>query len=262
MEEEHQRAWVGLVIEALVISMLSNVVFGSSIGSVSCKYTLSYSPSSAAFAIWLLIYATAFYSVFFQLVGTSYFHIDDTNYYADYKSNLFFALAWFFASLWVPVFSIDEKWSHVLAAMLLCLCASFALAAMVVDGSWSGKGRNKWANAAAFSLLAGWTLTAFTLSLGIAYQALYNCENLDDCDDLESDYNLINTLDTSRYYSYFPVPFILAIPVALLAVWMSNPIFPLPLAWAIFFMQYTHFNFLALLILVGSSVNALIQLYI
>lgn len=259
MEQEHQRAWVGLVVEALVISILSNVVFGSSIGSVSCKYTLSYSPSSAAFIIWLLVYAAAFYSVFFQLVGTSYFHINDTNNYADYKSNLFFALAWFFASLWVPVFTVDEKWSHVLSAILLCLCASFALAAMVVDDSWSGKGSSKWANAAAFSLLAGWTLTASTLSLGIAYQALYNSENLDNCGDLESDYYLVNTLDTSR--TNFPVPLILAIPVALLAVWMSNPIFPLPLAWAIFFMKYTHFNFLAFLILFGSSVNAFIQLY-
>ena len=257
MEEEHQRAWVGLVIEALVISILSNVVFGSSIGSVSCKYTLSYSPSSAAFSIWILIYSTAFFSVFFQLVGPSFFHFDNTNNYADYRSNLFFALAWFFASLWVPVFTIDEKWSHVLSATLLCLCSSFALAAMVVDGPWSGKGSVKWTNAAAFSLLAGWTLTASTLSLGIAYQALYNNENT--CKDLEGDYNLMNTLDTSR--NNFPVPLILAIPVALLAIWMGNPIFPLPLAWAIFFMHYTHFNFLALLILIGSSVNAFIQLY-
>jgi hypothetical protein len=259
MQEEYQRAWVGLVIEALVISILSNIVFGASIGSVSCKYTLSYSPSNAAFLIWILVYSTAFFSVFFQLVGTLYFQIDDENSYADYRSNLFFALAWFFASLWVPVFTLDEKWSHVLSATLLCLCSSFSLAAMVVDGPWAGKGRVKWANATAFSLLAGWTLTASTLSLGIAYRALYNSENLDKCDDLESDYNLMNTLDTSR--ANFPVPLILAIPVALLSVWMSNPIFPLPLAWAIFFMHYTHFNFLAFVILIGSSVNASIQIY-
>lgn len=260
MDEEHQKAWVGLVFEALVISILSSVVFGASIGNVSCKYILSYSPSNAAFGIWTLIYFSAFFSVFFQMVGASHFHIDDANN-VDYKANLFYALAWFFASVWIPVFTIDEKWSHVLSAVLLCLCTSFALAAMVVYGSWSEKGSSKWSNGTAFSLLAGWTLTAFTLSLGIAYETLCNSEEkFNKCDDLESNYNLINTLDTSR--SYFPVPLILAIPVALLTVWMTNPVFPLPLAWAIFFMKYTNFNFLALLILAGSSVNALVQLFI
>ena len=197
----------------------------------------------------------AFLSVFLQLQTN-----DCNGVCADSRANLLFAVAWFFAALWTPAFVMDERWSIVLSAILLFMCASFALSAVMVEDSWrTTESGHKRLNSAAFSLLAGWTMTAFALSVGIAVQALLKQPRNESCELTEKSYTIMNS--TGDPHS-FPAPLLLAIPIAALGVWLKDPVLPLAPAWGIFWMRYTGYNFVALFLLCCSSATSLVMVFV
>lgn len=228
---------------------LSVRVFGRGIGEVSCKYHLNYSPATNAFRIWGLIYSSAIVTVIAQWAS---------HMFADPRANFLYASAWLCASLWTPFFTADKKWTHIVASIVLCVCASCAIGAVVVERAWHHgvEERKRWYIAAPFSLLAGWTLTAAALSVGIAYEANDDAPD-DDCKSERSGYNILNTQINDVNYSFAPL--VISVVVFIVSVLLSDPILPLPVFWGVFHMIPSKPNFCGLGFLFLATCIAMIR---
>ena len=239
MTSENERVWIFIVFVCIATSTISNFAFGSNIGKVSCKYHLSYSPSSEAFSVWILIYSTALLSVAAQL-----FKIKNSE--IGYLSNILFASAWLAAAVWTPTFVQDEIWSHIVAALILVLCAGCALGAVLVMPEFA---ETLWLNRFAFSIFAGWTLTASILSLGIAYSAIRS--NGTECDSDQKNDGEISV-----------IPMILAFVVSVLSIITNDPFLPLAPTWGIIFMQPNHLNWIGIASLSVSFIISLLRVLV
>jgi len=249
--------WVVVVLISIILSIISGWVFGRGIGDVSCTYHLNYSPATRAFGIWSVIYLLGFTTVLAQLI--SYMRLN--NMFAAKEANLLYALAWFCATLWTPIFVADKKWTHILASVTLCACASCALAATVVENAWQHDvdERRRWFIAAPFSMLAGWTMTAAAVAVGIAYEANDNRPD-DNCKTERSGYNILYTPVDVEDYSFAPL--VLALVVAIVAVWLPDPVLPLPVIWAIYHMVPSYPNWIGFVLLCAASVFATGRVYL
>lgn len=249
--------WVEVVLISIIFAIMSGGTFGRGIGDVSCTYHLNYSPATEAFGIWGVIYFLAFTTVFAQWAS----YMRPHHMFATPEANLLFASAWLFATLWTPAFVSNKKWTHIVAAILLCACASCALGASVVENAWQHDvdERRRWYIGVPFSMLAGWTLTAAAVSVGIAYEANDNTPD-DDCKSERSGYSMFNTHINVQDYSYAPL--VLSLVVFVVAVWLPDPILPIPVLWGIFYMVPSYPNWMGFVLLCVASLFAFGRAYL
>lgn len=241
---------------AIVLSVVSNGLYGRGIGDVSCKYRLAYSPSAPAFGIWALIYAGAITTTTVQLTSLS----TASTLFAQKTSIILYALAWFCAALWTPVFTAQTRVTFVLAAALLCATAGFSLAAAIVDNAWADPTQNPlapWIISAPFSLLAGWTAVASVLSIGIAYKA--NDDEPDVCEMYPRDINILTSQREPGAFEAAPV--LVASVVGAVSIWIPDPILSIPVAWAIFYMRPNYGTWLAFVVASACTIVAFAVAY-
>ena len=249
---------VAAIIVAAALSVFSNWRYGRNIGEVSCTYELSYSPSRQAFGIWALIYAACALTVAGQYIA----YAAGSPVFASDYGNAFYALAWLCATCWTPTFTTNTPLSHVCAAALLCLCATCALAAAAIENAWHpcGTWPRRLLISTPFALLGGWTLAAAALSIGIAGRVL-DARPDTPCAELDSPtyrngLSLLSLPSTWTHPAHW-LPVTLATSVAATCAYAREPIVPLPLAWAIFWMPPNVPNFLGFSALLGASVWSL-----
>tara|TARA_B110000046_G_C12971987_1_gene389338 strand:- start:457 stop:1215 length:759 start_codon:yes stop_codon:yes gene_type:complete len=250
-----QITFIEAVFVTCALSIASNVFFGATLGNVSCKYHLTYSPSTEAFAIWSVIYLLGFITIFSQWAS-------DNLMLADPYANLFYSVAWLSAAIWTPIFVTDKKCSHILAAFVLCVCGGCALTAAVIEHSWQRgvEERRRWYIGAPFSMLAGWTLCAAAISIGIAKQANGNNTPHTDCTSERRGYNMFNTNINTESYSY--APFFLATIATILSSILPDPILPIPVMWCIFHMKSSYLNCAGFLLLTAGCLIAIARIYL
>ena len=246
---------IGL-LAAVLMSIISNKWYGRGIGDVSCKYRLSFSPSSPAFGIWALIYAFAFFTALAQL----YSYWANIEFFANKTAINLYTASWVCATLWTPVFTADNKIALIVAAALLVSTASLALSASIVQNGWAratvDDTLKPWFIDTAFSLLAGWATVAAVLSVGIAWKA--NDSEPDMCDFYPHRGNILTPPFSRRFE--FPLVFI-AVSVSTISVWNYDPIMPLPVAWAIFFTRPNYGSCTALILCVLYSTITFVLVY-
>lgn len=251
----------GIAIAAL-ISVISNLLYGRAVGNISCMYELKYSPSREAFAIWALIYATCALTI----AGQYIMHDIGDPIFASDGGNVFYALAWFCAAFWTPLFTTNTPFAHLCASLVLCLCSAFAISATAFENAWGpgGDERRRWIICMPFGLLGGWTLTAAALSAGIAWRA-YDNEPDEPCTQLDNpNYRRgLRLLSRPSTWTHPPhwLPIALAVSVAYSCAVAREPIVPLPVAWGIFWMPPTLPNAAAFLIVLGTSVWLFVLVY-
>lgn len=249
---------VSVVGVGLLLSVVSNSVFGRGIGDVSCTFAPKFSPASGAFAIWGPIYVLSLLSIGEQLHSQARpaVNFDDT------AANVSFGLAWMFAALWTPAFTRtgrNQRAGLVVAAVCLCLCALSALVAVLSSSAWHHSRRDglRWITGMAFGLLSGWTLVAAALNVEIAYRA--NDDKSDaECADSPDGYTIFSPIDPN--YAT-PVPLVLALVVALVAVDLPNPALPIPLIWALFWIRPSYYNYAAVALLLGAEAAAIFRTF-
>lgn len=255
-------AFVGLSILA---SVISNGYFGRGIRSASCTYETKFSPSSEAFGIWTLIYVFGAANLVEQIYSQS----TKTGNYEFLVANVCYGLTWVFAALWTPAFTltvesggnvVPHPLGLIVAAVFLCFAAFFSMTAVFTSSAWdSNKKRSlKWIGGVAFGLLSGWVLVAASVNFAIAYNANYGKRNT-QCD--RNDNNRFTIFSPINDTSYTVVPLGLALAVCIIALYLPNPILPLPLIWALFWMRPSYFNYTAELLLIVVEVVALLRTF-
>ena len=255
-------AFVGLSVAA---SLLSNFVFGRGIGDVSCLYNAKFVPSDGAFGIWIPIY------IFAVLTFAEQLHLQSTSgeTYEAPLSNVFYALAWVFAALWTPAFTLKTKEDGVsevpsatglsAAAVFLCLSALSSLVAVLTSTAWEQTSRSnpRWIGGVAFGLLCGWVFVASSLSVAIAYNANYKTVVV-PCNAYEETYTIFSPIDP-QYSTYFPLA--LSFMLGVVAIARPNPVILLPLVWALLWMRPSCWNYAACAFLVLFETIALFRVF-
>lgn len=235
-----------ILMGCFVLSLATQRLFGRNIGGVACAWRLSYSPARAAFLIWSVIYLSTFLSALLQLLN----ELDGVELCtAAPWANTLWAYAWLLCALWPCVFGRRNRAAIVLAACVLVSAAICAVGAVSVDHAW----RRKRVACVALvgvpmSLFAGWLCTAAALGVGIAFAA--NTRAPDACENDLRDYNTrvwADPADARSWESW--VPLALAAVLSAGAFLLPDPVLPLPLMWAVFWMRGHLRNWLALEVL-------------
>jgi len=239
-----------LWIFGICFSLLFNFLFGRGIGEVSNRYRLSSSPSNQAFGIWGLIYTSLIVSSIYQVVQlTSTGGVQNqtiiTNTSQEEKTDIstFNAMKYstgaslILAGIWVPLFTRDTSASQWISSFVLLASVLPILISLSIPIA-ERKRMEYLFVAVPSSLYAGWLIVATSLSFGISMKRSFQ-------------YDLsISTLG------------ILGWIVSLLSYLLKNPILPLPLAWAILFVDGSLSNsiaFSSLLTLTTTSLLNVVQ---
>ena len=232
------------VLSATILSLLSSAIWSRNVGETSCAWRTNYSPDGRAFVIWGIIYVGAIVVTVAQLTAT--FGV------FDWGVNLLWGLAWTCCALWVPLFDAESP-SALLAAMVAIVAgAGFATVAAWMSQIWilePGEPPDKRLQQLALgwplTLLAGWLTAASAINVGIALMAndataSQPCVKVNPrrSDESEGDYRNRRRVLYREAYASAPVqpsfvPLLLAAAVAGLSMLIRDPLYPLPLAWAI-----------------------------
>jgi hypothetical protein len=241
------------VASQIVLSLVSNGAFGRGIGDVSCRYTQRFSPSNEAFGIWLPIYTLSFL-IFAEQLMPSFFGIKN-DVGVPLIPNVLYGLSWMCAAFWTPAFTTNTPQGMIWAAVFLALTSLFSLTAVLSSRLWS---TSSWVTASAYSSLAGWTLVAASLNVGIAYSANDNKPDPECSDSADSSYDILGPID-SQYQTI--VPLVLAIIIAPIAVYLPDPVLPMPVWWALFWNHASYYNYIAFAIVSAAIVVSGLRAY-
>lgn len=236
-EPDSWRGWQTLLGPVLLLlaagsSVLTNALWGRTIGNVSCGWQLGYSPKNEAFVIWVPIYFLTFITVLCQLL----YQLDASRWsVASLEANALIAGAWACSSLWTYFFSLADSRNLNdglgLAAVFLVLAAVCALAAVVVERSWQSA---EWMQILTiglpFSLFAGWLILAASLSVGVAIASDNRAP--DKCGE---DGGFLELREIEVWERAAPV--IVVLCVGVLAIWLGDLVLLLPVIWGVFFMN-------------------------
>jgi hypothetical protein len=232
------------VLSAIILSLLSSVIWSRNVGETSCAWRTNYSPDGRAFVIWGIIYVGSIVVTAAQLT--------DTFGVFDWAINLLWGLAWACCALWVPLFDAESPGALLAAMVAIVAGAGFATVAAWMSQMWiieAGVSPDKRLQQLALgwplTLLAGWLTAASAINVGIALMAndataSQTCVKVSPRrkDESESDYRNRRRVLYREAYAGAPmqssvVPLLLAAAVAGLATLIRDPLYPLPLAWAI-----------------------------
>lgn len=220
-----------LLLLAASSSVLTNALWGKTIGDVSCGWKLGYSPGNEAFSIWGPIYLLMFCSVLCQLL----YQLDASRWsVASLEANALIAGAWVFCGLWTYFFSLADSRNLNdgigLAAVFLVVAAGCALTAVITERSWQ---MTNWVQILTvglpFSLLAGWLVLAASLSVGVAIASDNRPPN--SCGE-DGDFLELRAVETWERVA----PIVVAVFVGGLAIWLGDPVLVMPVAWGVAWM--------------------------
>lgn len=211
----------GLLLLAVVSSLVANSLKGDTITQSACKWRSAISPRRQAFAIWLFIYTSTIASAVLQL----FTNLDPKNFvYARLYVNLLVSAAWMGCIAWLLFFGSERLNA---AAVSLVLAAACALAAVVIDGGWRSKqGMRIATSGVPFSLFAGWLVVAATLSVASALRKRRSgglravCEERGEQEDIYAARERLATLAVASI-------------LAGVAIGNTDPILPCPLIWGL-----------------------------
>ena len=230
-----------LWIFGICVSLLLYFLFGRGIGEISDRYRLSSSPAKQAFGIWGVIYSSLIVSSIYQIITST--NSPDVEGGSDTNTSTFNAIKYstgaslFLAGAWVPLFTRDTdtfQWisSFVLLASVLPILITLSMPIS------ERKKMDYLFVVVPSSLYAGWLIVATCLSFGISVRRSFQ-------------YDLsISTLG------------IIGWCVSLLSYLLKNPILPLPLVWALIFVNGSLSNsitFSSLLALTTTSFLNVVQ---
>lgn len=208
----------------VAISLASNALFGSKIGSVSRERELPFTPKGGAFSIWLFIYtlliAAAVYAANKE-VPTS----------LSYSLGLSLLLS----AVWVPLFTRNSPVTTVASALVLWLSLVSAFVAVLRAGRFNAS--DPWRALglqSSVALYAGWLCCAATLCTGIA-------------------------LDAYRVVLPPYTLFALSSLASVLAVISKNPVMAVPALWALAWQKQLSINLLpgAVVLITGAIASQL-----
>jgi len=246
------------VLSGLVLSVVSLRTWSRNVRETACAWRIDYSPASRAFGpIWSLIYAGTVAVVVAQVTNQVVVF--------DWWVNFLWALAWMFCALWVPFFDAQHIGALRAAMVQILAAAACATAATGLSRMWLvGEGApperrvEQVALGWPLSIFAGWLVAASAINVGIVAKA--------------SDPTLKPTCvrEASRgyegAYADMPVrvsivPVLLACGVGGVTVWIRDPLYAVPLMWALVnlpaFPCWEYF--VALLLCAGGSAGAVVR---
>ena len=229
-----QLAAAGLVASGLLVTAGATALFPlrTSIGAITRENPVPWGPrdlggggspgSSPIYgAIWSFIYAGEFVFAVSLLVAAAQGRISsDSRRLFVHAACVFSALL--VSSLWSPLFAERKRWCFLMASVVLVFTAVVAMMGAVVakpffdDEEWFES-----IGGAVTSVFAGWTTVAAALSIGIVTR-VYN-RGLDKGASNE---------DESSFF-----PLVLSVLLAVIAIVFANPILPVPLFVALFFVK-------------------------
>lgn len=236
-----------MVLVGEALSIASIYVWGVNVGDGACAWRVPYSPRSGAFGIWSIIYTSTALLCVLQLASVVPA--------LDLGASVLWAVAWLLCAVWVPLFDASSPRSLIFAAAAIGAAAACATAASWRAEAWRWTGEDPplglpFVLGLPLSLLAGWLLAASSIGVGVALKA-----NAADAQStcvapaparmsMESE-RQYQRRRRRRYREAFeaapveesPVPMLLAVAVAALAVGARDPALPLPVAWALLYQR-------------------------
>jgi len=243
------------VLCAFSLGATLNWSCGRNVGESACAWRLAYSPHSRAFGIWCVIYLSTVGSIAVQLVDG----FGPVTYAAEPWTNYLIAWSWILCGLWSIAFSNaesrDAKAGLGLAAFILASATITALGAVAIECSW--RTQDPWrliAVGVPYSIFAGWLSLACVLSIGIFIRSLTYRPDY-ECYRETSAYStrlLADPVDRRSWSS--AVPLLVATAVSIYAFMIPDPILPLPVAWGIVNMKGHVKNWVAIELLVVTSI--------
>jgi tryptophan-rich sensory protein len=262
MEEE----LVALIVLACayVGCMLSLCVWGTGIGGTSRRVELAYMPASRAFGIWSVIFLSAIVSILVQLM-----QLGRGEHPVSANTNAFHAGAWLSAALWAPFFTRLQALEVAAAALIFCVACSCAGAYSLRGAPW----QVRVLHGTPLSLLAGWTLAAAALSVGIAVlarkpRAVKPVSSSDPESGLQPsptmrrDYSIIKADRPLRATDNTPIPLVLALGASTLALAANDPVLPLSTLVAVFFQRPTCYAVTSAAVLLAVAVTGVARLFV
>lgn len=238
------------VLSSTILSLLSSAIWSRNVGETSCAWRTSYSPDGRAFAIWGAIYIGTVTVAIAQLTGNVPVF--------DWGVSLLWSLSWTCCSLWVPLFDAESPGALLAAMLAILLGAACATGASWFSEMWrldSATGASSGVSSdqrlqhvvlgLPLTILAGWLTAASAINVGIAWKA-NNSNASKTCvriaakkdGESESEYRNRRRVKYREAYALAPVqssivPLLLAAGVGLLSFLMRDPVYPVPLIWAI-----------------------------
>ena len=229
----------------LTVCVLSLFVFRQNIYWLSCKYSVSYSPSNGIFAIWGIIFLASGFSIVQQML---YDANPSTFYVAKFETNALIACAWVCSGAWCGFFRVvhSSAQSAVLgvAASLLVAASGCGVAAEATEGAFLA---NSTAPRVLFvgvpnSIFSGWLVVAASVGIGIFVNSTLDATD----DDLRCEPKNGMGRRGRRRGFVAPdarscveryAPLMVSVPVAVFAGLRRNFVFPLPLLAALLAMR-------------------------
>ena len=228
-----QYASAGLIASGLLITLgagalfplrtsLSNVTAGNPVPWAPRDFGGAGAPSKSPVygVMWSLIYAgELFYSVALVIAAFQGEVDMDVSRMFNHAACVFSALL--MSSLWSPLFAENKRWCLLLASVVLVTTACVVmlgaiLATPFLTWSWWDD-----VGGAVTGLFAGWATVAAALNVGTVTRVYNRGLNKGETNDGE--------------YSFFPIS--LASGLSILAIVFANPMLPVPLFVALFFVN-------------------------
>lgn len=262
------------LLSALVLSLLSSRVWSRNVGETSCAWRTDYSPDGRAFGIWSVIYLGT--------VGAALAQLTNQVVVFDWGASFFWGLAWVFCALWVPLFDAEYPGALRAAMVQILAAAACATGAAALSRMWlidaGAPPAQRWEQVALgwpLTLLAGWLAAAAAINVGIAWKAsdpdsAQTCVRVPPQRRGESarDYRARRRVLYREAYAKAParvsfVPVLLATGVGALATWMRDPLYPVPLVWAVVNLPaFPSCEYLATLLVCGcGSAGAVVRIF-
>ena len=229
-----QFASAGLILSGLAITVGAMMLFPlrTSMSSITSQNQVPWSPRdfggkgspgrSPVYGVaWTTIYVGLAAYSFALLIAAAQRSNVDTDAARMFNSSACVFAALLTSSLWTPLFAERKRWTFVLAAAVLVFTAIVTMTGAIVAKPFFSE--HWWDNfgGAVTSIFAGWTTVAAALSVGIVTR-IYN-RGLDKGKANEEE------------KSFFP--FVLSVLLSALAITFANPLLPLPLFLALFFVK-------------------------
>lgn len=255
--------WVGNILVWAIMTGAVSRSYNRKYAETSCRHLLSFSPSGPAFGMWFVIWAAVVVSVATQAILYSK---GDEDAFSPSEASALLSGSFAMACLWAPFFSDGTVGGYWVAAGALLLSAALAVSASLIDSVNSPRTVvQTFLVHPAFALMAGWTCVAACLSAGIAQKAAleqYGREYVQGTGEAEAqcDYGSLryNILTPDPKFPHGPtaVPLALSAAIATAAVVVCDPLLPVPVAWGVFFMHPSWWNWAALMLLATSATVA------
>lgn len=250
-----------LLLSSVVWSVFTLGVWGRHIGESAARFRMPWQPDGRAFAIWWPLYlTTAFVAVYGMPARVP----------IDKAALLLWSGTWVLTGVWVLCF--DNQRNLVLAAFVLLGAFGTSLGALFVQRAWSSQNVEEILVFAPLSLLSGWLLVASSVGVGSALTCS-RPEFGEVAANREVDLRLYEDATRDALFArrkeattvQVVVVVVLALLGGCLAFAVPDPVFVLPLLWAVVNQRgfpRSLLLWLAFAILVAGGVVAAVRIFV